>query len=460
MNINFTEALRQVMIRKNIDQDVILETLKSALSAAAKKRYGSAKNLIFEFEENTGRLSIFLEKKVSEEIRHKNREISLEDAREIDPNVELEETVKVKVNFNDFGRTAIQTAKQVMTQRMRELERDQIYETYSKQISSIVTGTVRRMDSGKIIVGIGKTEGIVPSKEKIGNESYRQGDTIKAYILKVLKETRGPQIILSRTHPGFLEKLFELEVPEIQQGIVEIKAVSRDPGDRAKIAVRSTEARVDPVGACVGVRGSRVQAVVKELRGERIDIVQWHEEPAIYVSRALSPAKVNRVIIYETERKMRVIVDKDQLSLAIGRAGQNARLSSKLTGWKIDLITTKEYEEETEEAIDLNGLPSMTDELYDTLHNSKITTAQELVELGKSQLIKIKGIDADLAETLVEEADILIRELEQFEEEEYEEENEEDVEEDDEESESDAEEEPKEEQKKEDQDVQEEEKEQ
>jgi len=341
-NISIVEALSQIAREKNVDREMVVQTLHDALISAAKKRYGNTENYEAEIDQTTGRMEVFAHRTVVEEVEEPGLEIDLEDAQEIDPQAQLGSVVRESLNFADFGRNAIQTAKQILIQRVREAERERIYEEFSGRVGQIESGTVQQISHGDIVLNLGRAEAAIPFKEQIRRERYRQGDAIRGYIYEILKSSRGPQVLLSRTHPEFLKKLFSIEVPEIAEGIVEIHAVAREPGERAKIAVSTSDERVDPVGACVGVKGSRVQAIVRELSGERIDIVPWSEEPQVFIGRALSPAAVSRVITDSRRRHAMVLVEEDQLSLAIGKSGQNSRLAVQLTGWGLDIITEED----------------------------------------------------------------------------------------------------------------------
>ena len=363
-------------------------------------------------------------KTVVEEVTKPAEEIDLASAREIQPDIEIGGTVKVELPFEEFGRNAIQVTKQILLQRVREAERERIYNDFHARIGEIVTGTVQQIDRRGIIINLGRTEAILPLREQMHTERYRQGNTVRAYILDVLKTSKGPQVVLSRTHPEFLQKLFQFEVPEIYDGIVAIKAVAREPGDRSKIAVVSKEERVDPVGACVGLRGSRVQAIVRELSGEKIDIVQWSPDAATFVSRALSPAKVTRTIAHETSHRITVIIPDDQLSLAIGKGGQNARLAAKLTGWRIDMVSETEYgkRQRREELllVTLDELAGVGEKLRGRLLGAGLDSAQKIREAGKEAMLAIKGVGEKTADKLmasVEEAiavkETALREIEE-----------------------------------------------
>ncbi|GAB4257506.1 transcription termination factor NusA [Thermincola ferriacetica] len=345
MNTEFIEALEELEREKGIAIDVLLEALEAALISAYKRNFGSAQNVRVDIDRETGEIKVFARKTVVEKVEDDRLEISLEEAQKRDPRYELGDIVEIEVTPRDFGRIAAQTAKQVVVQRIREAERGIIYEEFSNREGDIVTGIVQRQDPKNVYVDLGKTEAILAPSEQIAGEEYRHGDRIKTYIVEVKKTTKGPQILVSRTHPGLLKRLFELEVPEIHDGVVELKSVAREAGARSKIAVYSKDENVDPVGACVGPKGMRVQTIVNELKGEKIDIVKWSPDPARFVANALSPAKVLDVKVNEAEKIARVIVPDYQLSLAIGKEGQNARLAAKLTGWKIDIKSESQMAE-------------------------------------------------------------------------------------------------------------------
>ncbi len=337
MNAEFMQAFEQLGREKGIAPEILFDAIEAALISAYKRNFSSAQNVRVALDRETGEIHVYARKNVVEEVTDPRLEISLAEAQEIDPRYTLEDVVELEVTPKNFGRIAAQTAKQVVVQRIREAERGIIYEEYSNRESDIVTGIVQRIEAKNVFVDLGKAEAILQPSEQIPGEVYRHGDRIKTYIIEVKKTTKGPQILVSRTHPGLLKRLFELEVPEIHDGIVEIKSVAREPGLRSKIAVHSRDENVDPVGACVGHKGMRVQTIVNELKGEKIDIVKWNADPAKYIANALSPAKVVAVDVNETEKVSRVVVPDYQLSLAIGKEGQNARLAAKLTGWKIDI---------------------------------------------------------------------------------------------------------------------------
>ncbi len=351
MPVNLAHLIDQVGRDKGISKEVLIDALESAVLKAAEKRFGANKDIEAHYQEETGEIELFLFKTVVEEVEDPDLEISLEEARELDPESVLGDVLGVKLDSKKFGRIDAQTAKQIIIQKVREAERNVIFEEFSNKVGEIVSGVVQRFERGDIIVDIGRTEALLSKKEQVRREGYRQGDRIRALIIDVSNETKGPQIILTRAQAAFLVKLFQMEVPEIYEGIVEIKAAAREPGERAKIAVVSHNPDVDPVGACVGVKGSRVQAVVQELKGEKIDIIHWSEDPALFVKNTLSPAEISRVIVDEAEHAMEVIVPDDQLSLAIGRKGLNVRLAARITGWKIDIHTESEYGAEKKEEL-------------------------------------------------------------------------------------------------------------
>ncbi|MEC0373061.1 transcription termination factor NusA [Paenibacillus chibensis] len=346
MSMDFIEAMNELEREKGISKDILFEAIEAALISSYKRNFNTAQNVRVDMNRNTGVIKVYARKLVVEEVLDPRTEISLPASREINPHFQLEDIAEIEVTPRDFGRIAAQTAKQVVTQRIREAERGLIYNAFVDKEEDIVTGTVQRQDLRNFYVDLGKVEAVLPLSELMPNEKFKHGDRIKGYITKVENTTKGPQIMLSRTHPGLLKRLFELEVPEIFDGVVEIRSVAREAGFRSKIAVYSRNPEVDPVGSCVGPKGLRVQTIVNELRGEKIDIVRYSELVEEYVANALSPSKVLEVIVFEEEKMARVIVPDYQLSLAIGIKGQNARLAAKLTGWKIDIKSESQAEQE------------------------------------------------------------------------------------------------------------------
>lgn len=367
MNSEFMEALSTLETDKGIKKDIIIEAIEAALISGYKRNFGQAQNVRVDVNRTNGSIRVFARKVVVEEVFDKRLEISEDDAQVINPSYEVDDILEIEVTPKDFGRIAAQTAKQVVTQRVREAERGIIYSDFIDREEDIMNGIVQRQDHRFIYVDLGKVEALLPLTEQMPNESYKHNDRIKAFITKVEKTTKGPQILISRTHPGLLKRLFELEVPEIYDGTVEIKSVSREAGDRSKLAVHSDNQEVDSVGACVGQRGQRVQTIVDELKGEKIDIVEWSDDPVVYVANALSPAKVLKVNVLDGEKMTQVIVPDYQLSLAIGKRGQNARLAAKLTGWKIDIKSESEARElglldESSEANELEAFTTAEEE--------------------------------------------------------------------------------------------------
>ena len=346
----FLEALKELAREKGVEEEVLFDAIEAALISAYKRNFGSAQNVRVVLDRTTGAYHVYAIKTVVETVEDDVQEISLAQARTIRPDYEVDDVLEIEVTPANFGRIAAQTAKQVVVQRVREAERGIMYEEFMSREGDIITGLVSRAENRNVFIDLGKTEAVLTPTEQIAGETYEHGDRIKAYIVEVKKTSKGPQIVVSRTHPGLLKRLFELEVPEIQEGIVEIKSVAREPGMRSKIAVYSKDDDVDPVGSCVGHKGMRVQAVVDELGSEKIDIVKWNEDSAKFIANALSPAKVVSVAVNEDEKVSRVVVPDYQLSLAIGKEGQNARLAAKLTGWKIDIKSESQAADEVLDA--------------------------------------------------------------------------------------------------------------
>ena len=414
MNYEVLEALGQIAQEKNVDKALVIETLEIGLLSATKRRFGTSDNVEVNIDANSGDIEVFATKSVvkDEEIEDPALQIGLTAAREIEPGVKVNGEIRQMLRFADFGRNAIQSTKQILIQRVREAEREKIYEDYQTRIGEIISGTVQQISHGDILINLGRTEAVIPLKEQIRKERYRQGDPIRAYLVNVLRTSKGPQVVLSRTHPQFLVKLFQFEVPEIYEGIIEIKAVAREPGERAKIAVYSNDARIDPVGACVGMKGSRVQAVVRELSNERIDIVPWSDDEAIFLSRSLSPATVKRVVVDRNKTTMTAIVDDDQLSLAIGKSGQNARLASQLTGWKVDIITETRFQEMQLEKeatfVPLTEVAGVGKVMLDRLEAAGILSANDLVDVSLVRLLEVPGIGESTGEKIQSAADEIV----------------------------------------------------
>ncbi|WP_447969163.1 transcription termination factor NusA [Nitrospira sp. M1] len=339
-------VIEQIGREKGIDKDRVLAAVESALVTAAKKRYGHGENIQVDVDHETGEISIVSKKTIAETVTDARTEISLEEARQIDSDAEMGDEIGSLIDMEEFGRIAAQAAKQVICQKVREAEWEAVERDYSKRQGDLVHGVILGQERRNYLVEIGKTEALLPLQEQIPRETHRRGDRIRAYLLEVRRTPKDVQVILSRAHPQFVVKLFALEVPEVSEKIVEIKGVVREPGDRTKISVASRDKAVDPVGACVGIKGSRVQAIVRELRGEKIDIIPWTNDPRVFIGEALNPASIEKVGIDEEKKAALVVVADSQLSLAIGKNGQNVRLAAKLTGWKIDIISATEYEKE------------------------------------------------------------------------------------------------------------------
>jgi len=392
--IGLKREIDQVAKDKGIDSKEIIAALEEAMRQAAKRERGLDTEIDARFNEELGEIELFEFREVVDEVTDKTTQIGLVDARAFDPDAEVGDEIGVKVDTSSFGRILAQTAKQVIIQRIREAERDTVYEEYKDRAHEIVNGIVRRFEKGAIIVDLGRAEAVIPPKEQVPRENYRPNDRVRAYVVEVNKNTKGSQIVLSRTCLEMLTKLFEQEVPEIYEGIVQIRAAAREPGGRSKIAVASRDSDVDPVGACVGMKGSRVQAVVQELRGERIDIVPWSADPARYVCSALSPAAVSKVIIDDVQKSMDVIVPDDQLSLAIGRKGQNVRLAVQLTGWRIDIKSESKMRELAQwlsEAVAV--VEGCGDADAELLLQQGITSLEDLANCDVELLTQMPGID-------------------------------------------------------------------
>jgi transcription termination/antitermination protein NusA len=396
-------VIEQVSRDKGIERHVLVKALEEALKSAARKKYGPKIDIEVQYSEESGELEVFQFKEVAETIEDDMLQISVEEGRKLDPDCEIGDSLGTKMDTATFGRIAAQSAKQVIIQKLKDAEKDAVYTSFIDRKGEIINGIVQRIDRGDIIVNLGQTEGALPVREQVPKEGYRRGDRIRALILEVLHESRGPQVVLSRTHPAFLVTLFRTEVPEISEGIVTIMGASREPGVRAKIAVASNNSDIDPVGACVGMKGSRVQNVVQELRGEKIDIIPWHVDTAKFVCNALAPAEISRVIIDEDNRSMEVIVPDEFLSIAIGKKGQNVRLASKLTGWHLDVKSESIYNQAMQSGYNsLMALPGVGISLADALYEKGFYSAEEISKSSVADLLQIRGIDEQLAASLIE----------------------------------------------------------
>ncbi len=419
MEYNILDALAMITREKNIDRSVVIESLVAGLQSAARKKVGAEANIDARVDENTGEMTVELVKTVVDDLQDEDCEILIEEAREqFGDSIQPGDELRWDLPLDQFGRNAILVAKQILVQKVREAERNQIFESFRSRVDEIVTGSIQQIDRGNALVNIERVEALLPYREQIRGEKHQQGRPVRALIIEVLDNAKGPQIILSRTHPGFLKRLFEQEVPEIQEGIVEIRAVAREPGTRSKIAVMSRDERVDAVGSCVGMKGSRVQAVTRELFGERIDIVPWSADPSLLISRALSPAEVSTIILEEDRREATVVVNEDQLSKAIGKEGKNVRLAAKLTEWKLDLVSSREYHirqrVRQEVAMELDEMSGVTERIAAALRESGIHSIKDVAYADPEMLMAVKGVGPKTAETLQATAQETLDELERI----------------------------------------------
>ncbi len=413
------QAIEAIGREKGIDVEVVIQAVQDAIVAASRKYFKSREELVSRFDRQSGILEVFALKRVVSEVHDPDMEITLEEARKIQPEAQVEDTVEIRKPREVLGRIAAQAAKQVIYQKVREAERENVFSEYSGRTGDVVNGIVKRFERGDIILDLGRTEAVLPKKEQSRSEHYNQGDRVRAIIVNVDRAAKGPQVIVSRTDPKLLIKLFEMEVPEIYDGTVIIESAARDPGDRAKIAVRSKDKDVDPVGACVGMKGSRVQAVIRELRGEKIDIVQYSDDASLFVANALNPARVSRVtIVDEPNRVMEVIVEDDQLSQAIGKRGQNVRLASRLIGWKIDIKSESEKVKEVEQemallasiGLPLEQLPGVGPKLAANLQEAGYTTVEQLAAATPEELQSVPLVGEKTAQRIQEAASQAIEE--------------------------------------------------
>lgn len=416
------QAIEMLSRDKGIEVEIIISAVEEAIVAAAKKFYKSNEEILSRFNKETGTLEVFAVKKVVEKVEDPLLEISLDEAKVHIKDAEIDSLIEFPKSISNFGRIAAQAAKQVIFQKVKEAERDNIYQEYIERVGEIVNGYIKRFERGDIIVDIGKTESILPKSEQSKAEHYNQGDRVRAVIIGVDKSGKGPQVILSRINNMLVEKLFEMEVPEIYDKTVSIKSISREPGERTKIAVKSKDKDIDPIGACVGMKGTRVQSIIRELRGEKIDIVQWNEDPTIFVVNALSPAQINRVTIKSNENKiMEVIVSDDQLSLAIGKKGQNVRLASNLVEWKLDIKSESEKKAEIEAEMDriakaseeIGRLKGIGAKHTSGLLEAGFRSLEELTEASLEDLIQIDGIGEKIALKIHDAAVVALEEKKQ-----------------------------------------------
>jgi N utilization substance protein A len=403
MNYDIIEALSQIAREKGVDLQILVDRLEASLLSAAKKKYGVNAQITVNFDRGRGGIEMWMTKTVVGKVSDRGLEMTAVQARSLKADASVGDEIVIPLDISEFGRNAIQAAKQMLIQGVREAERERVYSDFADKVGDVVRGVVQQVDRGNIVLKLDTAEAIIPAREVMHRDRFRQREMVRALVIKVDKEARGPQVILSRTHPDFLVKLFEAEVPEIADKVVEVKAVAREAGFRSKIAVMSHDSRIDAVGACVGIKGSRVQSIVKELGGERIDIVPWSTDPVVFVSRSLGPAKAMDARVDEENRKVTVVVSDDQLSLAIGKQGQNVRLAAKLTGWKIELHSESEFQAKTAAAeanVPIEELEGIHDGMMETLRAAGITTALDIETRGLEGLQEVEGLGENSAERL------------------------------------------------------------
>lgn len=395
MNLELKKVIDQISKDKGIDRDLLIDTLEEAIRASVLKKYGDGLDIEVSFNEDTGAIDVFQFKIVVDKVRDPANEIALDEARKHDPGVELDDEVGFRLHVEDLGRIAAQSAKQVLIQRMRDAEQEIIYEEYKNRKNEIVSGIIQRRDRAGWIVNLGRTEALLPKDQQIPREHFRQGDRVEGLIIDVRKEGRGPQIIISRAHPDYMVALFRREVPEVADGTVNIMSVARDPGLRAKVAVLSQDSNVDPVGACVGVRGSRIHNIVQELRGERIDIVLWSPDIATYAANALAPARISKIIVDDEEKTLEVVVPDDQLTPAIGKKGQNVKLAAKLLGWKIDIHSLTRFNQMYKNRQQLEQVANAAQIALTDILEAGFDSLESLAQASPEALRSIRGIDEE-----------------------------------------------------------------
>jgi len=392
MSLELKKAIDQISKDKGLDRAMLIETLEEAVRTSVTRKYGEDIDVEVSFNEDTGELDVFQFKIVVGKVEDESSQITLEEAKKHDPSVQLDDEMGFRLRVEDLGRIAAQSAKQVIIQRMRDAEQGIIYEEYKDRVSEIISGIIQRRDKAGWVINLGRTEALLPKEEQIPREHYKRGDRVQALLIEVRKEGRGPQVIVSRSHRDYMAALFRREVPEVDDGVVQIMGVARDPGSRAKVAVMSRDRDVDPVGACVGVRGSRIQNIVQELRGERIDIVVWNQDIATYARNALSPAVITRIVVDESEGLLEVIVPDDQLTNAIGRKGQNVKLAAKLLGWKIDIYTETRYNEANAIGHGLEQLASVAEVPLESFVEAGLTNFDAIRSASDEALLGVHGI--------------------------------------------------------------------
>ncbi|MCF8037783.1 MAG: transcription termination factor NusA [Desulfohalobiaceae bacterium] len=395
MSMELKKSIDLISKERHIDRDILVDTLEEAVRTAVNKKFNNQLDIEVNFNDETGDIDVHQFKVVLEEAEDPNTEISLDEAREIDPEVNLEDELGFKLEVENLGRIAAQSAKQVIIQRMRDAEQEIIYEEFIQRKGEIISGTILRRDRSGWIINLGRTEAILPKSEQVPKEHYRRGDRVQGYILEVKKESRGPQVVLSRSHPDFMAALFKIEVPEISDGTIKIIGIVRDPGFRAKISLLSNDRDVDPVGACVGVRGSRINKIVQEFKGEKIDIVLWSPDITTYAVNALSPARIHSITVDEDENKLEAVVPDDQYHLAVGRKGQNVKLASKLLGWQVDIITESRYGELYAHRQELEQLSSVVNVGIEHFMAAGFETMESLQDASDEDLLAITNMDED-----------------------------------------------------------------
>ncbi|WP_461834128.1 transcription termination factor NusA [Desulfothermus sp.] len=395
MGLELKRSIETISKERRIDKDVLIDTLEEAVKVAVNKKYHNRLDIEVNYNEDTGDMEVYQFKRVVEEVEDPDREISFEEAKKIDPNVQLDDEVGFKLEVEDLGRIAAQSAKQVIIQRMRDAEQEIIYEEYKDRIGEIVSGTVQRKERAGLIINLGRTEALLPRDEQIPTEHYKRGDRVDGYIIDVKKEGRGPQIILSRSHPAYMELLFKREVPEVSDGTIMIMGIARDPGVRAKVALYSKDRDVDPIGACVGVRGSRINKIIQEFKGEKIDLVVWSPNITTYAVNALAPARISSITVDEDEKSLEVVVPDNQYYLAVGKRGQNVKLASKLLGWSIDIITESRYGEIYQNRQKLEQLAGVVGISVDAFYEAGLSSLEEVAQATDDELLEIEGIDEE-----------------------------------------------------------------
>ncbi len=412
MSLELKKSIDHISKERKIDRDILIDTLEEAVKTAVNKKFDNKLDIEVNFNEETGDIEVHQFKVVLEEPEDPDTEISLQEAQKIDPNVQLEDELGFKLHIEDLGRIAAQSAKQVIIQRMRDAEQEIIYEEYIDRKGEIISGSIQRRDRSGWIVNLGRTEALLPKEEQIPREHYRRGDRIQGYIIDVRKEGKGPQIILSRSHPDFMAALFKVEVPEISDGTIKIMGIARDPGYRAKVSLLSKDRDVDPVGACVGVRGSRINKIVQEFKGEKIDIVIWSPDITTYAVNALAPARISSITVDEEEKTLEVIVPDNQHHLAIGRKGQNVKLASKLLGWNIEVITETRYGELYNADQNMNHICQVTGLPLDRFIKAGYHSVDELYQSSDTDLLQLEGMNEEKLNNLRSALNLLVKSAE------------------------------------------------